>query len=235
MAFKDISDLDPATALDGTELVELEQGGASARTTIRDLTSAAVKVLDDAEAFPLPTTPIDDERIVVFNRGIEAFITQSDVEHGISYLNKFFTTPGAAGQIRLGPKDRIELVYIGTGASRIEPGVKLSDPATLPAGDGDGAAFSPDGMYLAIAHDTSPYLTIYKRSGDTFTKLSAPATTPTGIGLGAAFSPDGAHLAIAHDTSSYLTIYKNVEDITKAWIVSQYETQSPALLPWRLE
>ena len=48
---------------------------------------------------------------------------------------------------------------------------KLANPATLPTGDGRGCAFDPTGTYLAVAHENSPYITIYKRSGDTFTKL----------------------------------------------------------------
>jgi hypothetical protein len=45
-------------------------------------------------------------------------------------------------------------------------------------------------MYLAVGHVTTPYITIYKRSGDTFTKLADPATLPTGVGYGCAFVPD---------------------------------------------
>ena len=85
---------------------------------------------------------------------------------------------------------------------------KLSDPSSLPAGDGSGCAFSPDGAYLAVSHANSPYITIYKRSGDTFTKLSDPSSLPTGVGYGCAFSPDGTYLAVAHSVSPYITIYK---------------------------
>ena len=42
---------------------------------------------------------------------------------------------------------------------------KLADPATLPTGDGYGVAWSPNGEFLAVAHDTSPYLTIYQTAG----------------------------------------------------------------------
>jgi len=41
---------------------------------------------------------------------------------------------------------------------------------------------------LAVAHASSPYVTIYSRSGDTFTKLANPATLPTGLGGGVTFS-----------------------------------------------
>jgi hypothetical protein len=40
-----------------------------------------------------------------------------------------------------------------------------------------------------VAHGTSPFVTVYKRSGDTFTKLANPATLPTGAGYGVAFYP----------------------------------------------
>jgi hypothetical protein len=86
--------------------------------------------------------------------------------------------------------------------------VKLADPATLPTGNGIGTTFSPDGQYLAAAHDSSPFITIYKRSGDTFTKLADPATLPTGNGIGTTFSPDGQYFAAAHITSPFITIYK---------------------------
>ena len=83
-----------------------------------------------------------------------------------------------------------------------------SDLADLPAGTGRGDAWSPNGEFLAIAHATSPYITIYQRSGTTFTKLANPADLPTGDGYGAAWSPNGEFLAIAHDTSPYITIYQ---------------------------
>ena len=84
---------------------------------------------------------------------------------------------------------------------------KISNPSSLPTGNGNDCAFSPDGMYLAVAHANSPYITIYKRSGDTFAKLSDPSSLPTGNGEGCAFSPDGMYLAVAHSGSPFITIY----------------------------
>ncbi len=49
---------------------------------------------------------------------------------------------------------------------------KLANPATLPTGYALDCAFDPTGTYLAVAHNNSPYITIYKRSGDAFTKLA---------------------------------------------------------------
>ncbi len=89
---------------------------------------------------------------------------------------------------------------------------KLADPSTLPASHGRGCAFDPTGTYLAVACNSSPYITIYKRSGDTFTKLANPATLPASTGWGCAFDPTGTYLAVAHYGSPYITIYKRDGD-----------------------
>jgi hypothetical protein len=89
---------------------------------------------------------------------------------------------------------------------------KLPDPTTLPAWDSRGVAFSHDSSYMAVAHALSPFVTIYKKSGNTFTKLPNPTTLPTGWGWGAAFSPNSTYLAVAHDTTPFITIYKRSGD-----------------------
>ena len=85
---------------------------------------------------------------------------------------------------------------------------KLTNPATLPTGTGRGAVFDSTNTYLAIAHGTTPFVTIYKRSGDTFTKLADPAALPASTGYGAAFNPTSTYLVITHVTTPYVTIYK---------------------------
>lgn len=52
-----------------------------------------------------------------------------------------------------------------------------------------GASQTRGGTYLAVAHDISPCVTLYKRSGDVFTKLNDPSTLPTDTGYVVAFSP----------------------------------------------
>jgi 6-phosphogluconolactonase (cycloisomerase 2 family) len=89
---------------------------------------------------------------------------------------------------------------------------KLADPATLPTNQGNGVAFGADGVYMSVAHSSSPYVTIYKRSGDTFTKLADPGTLPTGTAYGTAFSADGIYLSVSHFTSPFVTIYKRAGD-----------------------
>jgi len=85
---------------------------------------------------------------------------------------------------------------------------KLTNPATLPASTGNAAEFSPDGRFLAIAHATTPFVTIYEKDRNLYTKLSDPATLPASTGNGVAWSKDGRFLAIAHNSSPFVTIYE---------------------------
>jgi len=48
---------------------------------------------------------------------------------------------------------------------------KVTDPATQPTGQGYGIAFSPDRAYMAVAHTTTPFLTIYMVNGDPVTNI----------------------------------------------------------------
>ncbi|MGQ0335684.1 WD40 repeat domain-containing protein [Halomonas elongata] len=94
------------------------------------------------------------------------------------------------------------------------PDLAAMFPETLPAQEvvsgtpslpdmGRGAAFSPDGAYLAMAHNGSPYLTIIDTSD--WSVVSGTPSLPKS-GWGAAFSPDGAYLAIVHEGSPCLTV-----------------------------
>lgn len=92
--------------------------------------------------------------------------------------------------------------------------VALPSPSTLPTGNGNCTVFSPDGMYLVVGHFVTPFISIYKRSGDTFTKLSNPSTIPTGIVEAVSFSQDGTYLAVmlTSTASPYVMIYKRSGD-----------------------
>ena len=73
-------------------------------------------------------------------------------------------------------------------------------------------ASTADGHYLAASHDVSPFISIYKRAGDTFTKLANPAALPAGDGESARFSPDGGYLVVGHAVSPFISIYKRAGD-----------------------
>jgi hypothetical protein len=68
-------------------------------------------------------------------------------------------------------------------------------------------------QYLAVAHATTRFVTIYERNSDSFAKIPDPDTLPTGNAVSACFSVDGNYLAIAHSVSPYVTIYKRSGDV----------------------
>jgi hypothetical protein len=63
-----------------------------------------------------------------------------------------------------------------------------------------------------VSHNNTPFITIYNRSGDTFTKLANPATLPASTSNGVAWNHDGSSLAVAHATSPFITIYNRSGD-----------------------
>jgi WD40 repeat protein len=87
-----------------------------------------------------------------------------------------------------------------------------SDPDIQPVGVVRECSFSQDDIYLATAHEESPYVTIYKRSGDTFTKLASPVSLPSGASYCCDFSKTGTYLSVGSNASTYLTIYKRSGD-----------------------
>ena len=84
-------------------------------------------------------------------------------------------------------------------------------PTSTPS-TANGCAFSPDGSLLAVAHNSSPYITIYNTSD--WSKVANPAQLPPGAAYGCAFSPDGSLLAVAYNSSPYITVYD-----TSTWAV----------------
>ena len=90
-------------------------------------------------------------------------------------------------------------------------GTSAYEPDTAPAGIVYGTEYSLASGHLAVAHATSPYVTIYDRA--TPTGLARVKTTyisadyPTGNATDVAYSPDSRYLAVSHATSPYVTIY----------------------------
>jgi 6-phosphogluconolactonase (cycloisomerase 2 family) len=137
-------------------------------------------------------------------------------------FNKGFERPkkesAGAGALVISGQDIIDGVYQETiskndavyveNIKNLDSVLKLTNPATLPTSQGRGVAFSSDDTYMSVAHASSPFITIYKRSADTFTKLTNPATLPTGTGLDVAFSSDNTYMSVAHGTSPFVTIYR---------------------------
>jgi len=85
---------------------------------------------------------------------------------------------------------------------------KATDPAALPASTGNAVAFHPSGKYVAIAHFTSPFVSVYPWNGTTIgAKLGNPSPALAGQGNGVAFSSDGTILGISHSNTPYFSLY----------------------------
>ena len=77
----------------------------------------------------------------------------------------------------------------------------------MPTGDGAGVAWSFDSQYLSVSHTTSPFMSVYQRSGTTFTRLDDPSSLPTDDGNGTDWSPDGQYVGFVGDSAPFLDIY----------------------------
>jgi hypothetical protein len=87
-------------------------------------------------------------------------------------------------------------------------GTRFANPATLPTGATNNIKFSPSGNDLAVAHATTPRISVYPWSGSGFgTKYANPATVPTGTATKVAFTRLGNTIAVSHQSSPYVTSY----------------------------
>lgn len=83
-----------------------------------------------------------------------------------------------------------------------------------PASTAYDTAISPDGIHMAVSHEGSPYLSIYRKvSTGEYSRLPDPLSEiPIGVSTGVAFSPDNQYMAVATWSYPYLYIYKRFSD-----------------------
>lgn len=95
--------------------------------------------------------------------------------------------------------------------------VSVITPFTFTTGAVNDLAWSGDGNSLALAHNNTPFISVYDRSGDTFTRLNNPATLPTSNLSRIDFNPAGTQIVCATAVSnSNLIIYsKSGTTLTK--------------------
>jgi WD40 repeat protein len=111
----------------------------------------------------------------------------------------------------------------------------LTFPTTVPVANCNGISWSPDNVYLAVAHDSSTIggvsnqrASIYKRTGDTFTRLSTPTSVDFSSNSESShFSSDGNYVVFATGGSTNsIRVFKRSGD-TFTWLNSAF-TQHPA-------
>src|SRR5690606_11234117 len=90
------------------------------------------------------------------------------------------------------------------GGMPVRDGGVWKDPAQAYVKDNGvrKPVFAAGDSLLAVAHQSSPYVTIYNTSN--WAKITNPSTLPTNTGRGVAFSPDGSLMAVAHQSSPYV-------------------------------
>jgi hypothetical protein len=86
-------------------------------------------------------------------------------------------------------------------------GTKYSNPATLPTGIGYGASISESNNTIAVAHDTSPYISTYPfdYTNGFGTKYSDPASLPAGAGKTVKLT--NSYIFIGHETTPFVAAY----------------------------
>lgn len=129
-----------------------------------------------------------------------------------------------AGVIVDGESMTVEVVYESSGGFLSEAGVR-----------GFVGVGAPFGKYLAVAQESTPFVTTYGVDVDQFTKLANPSGLPTGNGFGVAFSPDGTYMTVGHRALPYITIYKRSGDtftkLAKPSVLPAYWAHSIAFSP----
>lgn len=98
-------------------------------------------------------------------------------------------------------------------------GTKFSNPATAPTGAVNGCSFSEDGAYIAMAHDTFPYVTAYPWSNSSGfgTKYSNPTTDVGGDAQSVGFQKGSNVLGMTMAAGDFIACY--------AWSSSGFGTR----------
>jgi WD40 repeat protein len=220
-----------AHTLDGAENVDaaLDILTATKRGNIIVTGDAALTlhqrhVINAIAKLSLPSTPIQGDMVEV-RANKYCKVIQSDAEHLIMSIDGMFTTKGVTGYLQLLLGDEASIIYAGAGLTKQIPFTKIADPVSIPSTFVGGASFSPNGRFLAVTTQNSPYIFIYDFVSGNPVKIADPATIPTGTPLHySAWSPDGRYLAVPHNTTPFVTIY----DFTSG---SPVKITNPATLP----
>lgn len=97
--------------------------------------------------------------------------------------------------------------YTRTGDTFTKIDITTTNSTTYPR-----LTLDPTNTYLASTASSSPYISIWKYNGSSWTQLSSPAEFPTSATRDVAFSPSGTYLAVA-GANPYLIIYKRNGDV----------------------
>lgn len=107
---------------------------------------------------------------------------------------------------------------------------KIAAPTGTSPGSGiNGITWSADGVYAAVALNSSPGVAIYKRTGDALARLTVTPTPTTGC-RGISFSNDGQVLVMGLAVAPYLRVYANNGDDTFTYLNAAVDV-APTAIP----
>ena len=173
----------------------------------------------DNGATSMPLRDFDNVQLISLDKGFVEVIAQATfftyVEKGAVKVNGQDIISGVLKE-DIQKFDPVYMEFI-KGVYNIADGLSHTNVISgNPTGTAQDVKFSNDNVYVAVSHEVSPFITIYKRNESTFTKLPNPSSLPVGISRGCSFSPDGTHLAVVHDSTPFISIYKrNGDTFTK--------------------
>lgn len=87
--------------------------------------------------------------------------------------------------------------------------------------------FTPDGMYLFRCLSASPYMTVYKRNGNSYASVSLGSVIdalPTSAPFGVVFSGDGNYMVMCLTSTPFVRFYKKVNGLYTNITVSTMPT-----------
>lgn len=88
--------------------------------------------------------------------------------------------------------------------------MKVAEPAVPLPGTVRSLSFDSSGKLLAVGHEGSPYLTVYKVSGEFLERFDNPQPIPSSSVYGVVFDPSSSHLFLAENAGS-ITDYQVTE------------------------
>ncbi len=86
---------------------------------------------------------------------------------------------------------------------------KVANPSSLPPSHCHEVFVHPNGDFVFLGHDTTPFISAYEWTGANFgAKIANPSSLPPGYGKGVAVHPNGDFVFIAVDTSPFILAYE---------------------------
>ena len=123
--------------------------------------------------------------------------------------------------------------YVNSWGQNVDTFQPIALPAATSGAD-QGAAYSPDGQYLAYVGQSDPRFVVYKRTGDAYVRLATPPVTFTRA-AGVSFSPDSNYALVAMENPPFLVYLKRAGDafnpLTNLGIAAAGDSRAVAFSP----